>query len=148
MKKLTVAALAVTTLLSGSAFAHEAGEFFMRAGSATVRPTEGAGGTLGSLGGFSVTNNTQLGLTFTYMATDNIGVELLAATPFRHKIGTRATGDIATVHHLPPTLMAQWYLVMPAANSVLTLGPVLTTPPSLIMDLTIMAKRQGFPISV
>lgn len=26
MKKLTVAALAVTTLLSGSAFAHEAGE--------------------------------------------------------------------------------------------------------------------------
>lgn len=63
--------------------------FFMRAGSATVRPTEGAGGTLGSLGGFSVTNNTQLGLTFTYMATDNIGVELLAATPFRHKIGTR-----------------------------------------------------------
>ncbi|MFP1463193.1 hypothetical protein ACLB1E_24510 [Escherichia coli] len=37
----------------------------MRAGSATVRPTEGAGGTLGSLGGFSVTNNTQLGLTFT-----------------------------------------------------------------------------------
>ena len=34
----------------------------MRAGSATVRPTEGAGGTLGSLGGFSVTNNTQLGL--------------------------------------------------------------------------------------
>lgn len=53
----------------------------MRAGSATVRPTEGAGGTLGSLGGFSVTNNTQLGLTFTYMATDNIGVELLAATP-------------------------------------------------------------------
>ena len=35
MKKLTVAALAVATLLSGSAFAHEAGEFFMRAGSAT-----------------------------------------------------------------------------------------------------------------
>ncbi len=62
MKKLTVAALAVTTLLSGSAFAHEAGEFFMRAGSATVRPTEGAGGTLGSLGGFSVTNKHSTGL--------------------------------------------------------------------------------------
>lgn len=60
-------------------------------------------------GGFNVSNNTQLGLTFTYMATDNIGVELLAATPFRHKVGTAATGNIATVHHLPPTLMAQWY---------------------------------------
>ncbi|MDO2142994.1 outer membrane protein OmpW, partial [Escherichia coli] len=44
MKKLTVAALAVKTLLSGSAFAHEAGEFLMRGGSGTVRPTEGAGG--------------------------------------------------------------------------------------------------------
>ncbi len=109
MKKFTVAALALTTLLSGSAFAHEAGEFFMRAGPATVRPTEGAGGTLGHLNGFDVSNNTQLGLTFTYMATDNIGVELLAATPFRHKVGTGATGDIATVHLLPPTLMAQWY---------------------------------------
>lgn len=109
MKKLTVAALAVSTLLSGSVYAHEAGEFFIRAGSATVRPTEGANGTLGHLGGFNVSNDTQLGLTFTYMATENIGVELLAATPFRHKVGTQLTGDIATVHHLPPTLMAQWY---------------------------------------
>ncbi len=64
---------------------------------------------LGSLGSFNVSNNTQLGLTFTYMATDNIGVELLAATPFRHKVGTGPTGTIATVHQLPPTLMAQWY---------------------------------------
>jgi hypothetical protein len=43
------------------------------------------------------------------MATDNVGVELLAATPFRHRVGLGPTGDIATVHHLPPTLMAQWY---------------------------------------
>lgn len=108
MKKLAVAALVLSSL-SGGAWAHEAGEFFIRAGTATVRPTEGANGTLGSLNGFNVSNNTQLGLTFTYMATDNIGVELLAATPFRHQIGTGATGNIATVHQLPPTLMAQWY---------------------------------------
>ena len=108
MKKVTVAALMLSAL-SGSAYAHEAGEFFMRAGSATVRPTEGSDNVLGSLGGLKVDNNTQLGLTFTYMATDNVGVELLAATPFRHKVGTGPTGDLATVHHLPPTLMAQWY---------------------------------------
>ncbi|MEO3988907.1 outer membrane protein OmpW [Pseudocitrobacter cyperus] len=108
MKKLAVAALALCSL-TGEAIAHEAGEFFIRAGSATVRPTEGSDNVLGSLGGFNVNNNTQLGLTFTYMATDNIGIELLAATPFRHKVGTGPTGDIATVHHLPPTLMAQWY---------------------------------------
>ena len=77
MKKLAVAALVLSSL-SGGAYAHEAGEFFIRAGSATVRPTEGSDNVLG-LGGFNVSNNTQLGLTFTYMATDNIGVELLAA---------------------------------------------------------------------
>jgi outer membrane protein len=109
MKKLAVAALVLSTLSAGGAWAHEEGEFFIRAGSATVRPTEGSDNVLGSLGGFNVNNNTQLGLTFTYMATENIGIELLAATPFRHKVGTGPTGTIATVHHLPPTLMAQWY---------------------------------------
>ncbi|WP_437891031.1 outer membrane protein OmpW [Phytobacter sp. V91] len=108
MKKLAVAAVILSSI-SSSAFAHEAGEFFIRAGSATVRPTEGSDNVLGSLGGFNVSNNTQLGLTATYMATENIGIELLAATPFRHKVGTGPTGNIATVHHLPPTLVAQWY---------------------------------------
>jgi outer membrane protein len=41
MKKLAVAALVLSSL-SGGAYAHEAGEFFIRAGSATVRPTEGS----------------------------------------------------------------------------------------------------------
>ncbi|MEZ2574152.1 outer membrane protein OmpW [Buttiauxella ferragutiae] len=107
MKKLSVALLALTCL-SGEALAHQQGEFFMRAGSATVRPTEGSDNVLG-MGGFSVSNNTQLGLTFDYMVTDNIGIELLAATPFRHHVGLGPTGNIATVSQLPPTLMAQWY---------------------------------------
>ncbi|XTZ40266.1 outer membrane protein OmpW [Salmonella enterica] len=108
MKKLAMAAL-ILSGVSGATYAHEAGEFFLRAGTATVRPIEGSDNVLGSLGGFNVSNNTQLGLTMTWMATENVGVELLAATPFRHRVGTGPTGDIATVHHLPPTLMAQWY---------------------------------------
>ncbi|MCS6037900.1 hypothetical protein LNQ52_28090 [Klebsiella pneumoniae subsp. pneumoniae] len=41
MKKLAAAALILGTLSTGSVWAHEAGEFFIRAGTATVRPTEG-----------------------------------------------------------------------------------------------------------
>lgn len=67
------------------ASAHQAGDVIVRAGAATVRPTTSSDNVLG-LGGFNVDNNTQLGLTFGYMATDNIGIELLAATPFRHKV--------------------------------------------------------------
>ena len=50
MKKLIVA-LALAGCFSGMASAHEAGEFFMRAGTATVRPTEGSGSATGSGGG-------------------------------------------------------------------------------------------------
>lgn len=84
--KLAKCAMLLALALPQLAMAHEAGDFFMRAGSATVRPTEGSDNVLG-MGEFSASNDTQLGLTFTYMATDNIGVELLAATPFRHKVG-------------------------------------------------------------
>ena len=50
MKKLIVA-LALASCFSGMASAHEAGEFFMRAGTATVRPTEGSDDVL-HMGGF------------------------------------------------------------------------------------------------
>lgn len=106
--KRAALALAFLTAVPAMASAHQAGDFFMRAGSATVRPSEGSDNVLG-MGSFDVDNNTQLGLTLTWMATDNIGVELLAATPFRHKVGLAATGTLATVRQLPPTLMAQYY---------------------------------------
>ncbi|QCR36217.1 outer membrane protein OmpW [Nissabacter sp. SGAir0207] len=107
MKKaswILLAAAALPAVVS----AHQAGDIIVRAGTATVRPTEGSDNVLG-LGPFNVDNNTQLGLTFSYLVTDNIGVELLAATPFKHKIGLQSTGTIAEVKQLPPTLMAQYY---------------------------------------
>ncbi|MGD8162610.1 outer membrane protein OmpW [Pantoea sp. FN0307] len=106
--KRAALALAFLSAFPVIASAHQAGDFFVRAGSATVRPSEGSDNVLG-MGSFDVDNNTQLGLTFTWMATDNIGVELLAATPFRHKVSLAATGTLATVRQLPPTLMAQYY---------------------------------------
>ncbi|GAA0521793.1 outer membrane protein OmpW [Tatumella terrea] len=108
--KLGKIGLLIAALLPAVASAHQAGDFFIRAGSATVRPTGGSDNVLG-MGGFDVSNNTQLGLTLTYMATDHIGVELLAATPFRHKVALGPTGTLATVHQLPPTLMAQYYFL-------------------------------------
>jgi len=107
MKKLSLALVALMGL-SGVAEAHQAGDFFMRAGTATVRPNASSDSVL-NMGEFSIDNNTQLGLTFDYMVTDNIGIELLAATPFRHRVGLGPTGTLATVRQLPPTLMAQWY---------------------------------------
>ncbi|QOL14592.1 outer membrane protein OmpW [Dickeya dianthicola] len=107
MKKIALLMI-VAAMIPVLAEAHQAGDVIVRAGTATVRPNAGSDDVLG-LGSFNVNNNTQLGLTFSYMATDNIGVELLAATPFQHKIGVGGVGQIAEVKHLPPTLMAQYY---------------------------------------
>lgn len=108
MKKISALILAAATLAPSFTFAHEAGDFLFRAGTATVRPNAGSENVLG-LGSFGVNNNTEMGLTFGYMITDNIGVELLAATPFQHKVSLPKAGEIAEVKHLPPTLMAQYY---------------------------------------
>ncbi len=108
--KVRKLAIALAMLLPAMASAHQAGDFFVRGGAALVRPTGNSDNVLG-LGSFHVSNDTQLGLTFTYMATDHIGVELLAATPFSHKVGLKSTGNIASTHQLPPTLMAQYYFL-------------------------------------
>ena len=108
MKKLSALILAAATLAPSISFAHQAGDFLFRAGTATGRPNAGSDNVL-NVGHFDVNNNTQLGLTFGYMVTDNIGVELLAATPFEHKVTLTGVGEIAKVKHLPPTLMAQYY---------------------------------------
>ncbi|MCG7585546.1 outer membrane protein OmpW [Photobacterium sp. OFAV2-7] len=112
MKK-TVCALAVLATLSVApqALAHKKGDFLVRAGAASVMPNESSDNVLGSLGEFGIDSNIQLGLTFGYMVTDNISVELLAATPFSHKVSLNGLGDIAEVEHLPPTLMLQYYFM-------------------------------------
>jgi len=100
--------LLAAAALPSIASANQAGDIIFRVGTATVRPTEGSDNVMG-LGSFNIDNNTQMGLTLGYMFTDNIGVELLGATPFKHKVGLNSTGTIAEVKQLPPSLMAQYY---------------------------------------
>lgn len=106
MKKVTL--LVTAALLAPSAFAHQAGDVLVRGGAITVSPNSGGDDVLGT-GYLDVDNNTQLGLTLSYMVTDNWGVELLGATPFSHTVNTEGLGEVAKVKHLPPTLMAQYY---------------------------------------
>ena len=106
MKKVSL--LVAAALLAPSAFAHQAGDFLVRGGAITVSSNSSGDDVLGS-GHLKAENNTQLGLTFSYMLTDNWGVELLGATPFSHSVGTAGLGEVAKVKHLPPTLVAQYY---------------------------------------
>lgn len=111
MKKTAVSTLigAVVLAASSAASAYEAGDIIVRAGLASVQPTETmeAGSTLDTLNG-GLGNDEQLGITASYMLTDQVGLELLAATPFKHNI-TANGAKIGDTKHLPPTLSLQYY---------------------------------------
>ncbi len=111
MKKTLCSAAVLALLTSGSAFAHKEGDFIVRGGLAAVVPNDSSDKILGSDHELKVNSDVQLGLTLGYMFTDNVSLELLAATPFSHDIDTDLSnlGNIADTKHLPPTLMVQYY---------------------------------------
>lgn len=128
--KASVSMLALgVAMASGSALAYQQGDIVLRAGAAMVDPDESSStlrsSELGAVPGtgVEVDDNTQLGLTGLYMVSNNVGIELLAATPFSHTV--TATGmdivggalgttlsyavEVADVKHLPPTLSVQYF---------------------------------------
>lgn len=102
MKKLLPLMIAAA-VTSPFAMAHQAGDILVRGGLAFVSPQESS--TPVEL---EINDNMQLGLTLSYMITDNWGVELLAATPFSHSVKLGGA-EVAKIKHLPPTLMGQYY---------------------------------------
>lgn len=111
MKKTLCGLSVLAALMSTHVMAHQEGDVIVRVGVASVVPNDSSDKILGSQSELAVNSNTQLGLTLSYMFTDNISFEVLAATPFSHKISTDllGLGDIAETKHLPPTFMVQYY---------------------------------------
>ncbi len=106
--------LVLLALTLPGAYAHEEGDWIVRLGPTTVAPNEDSDvidvAGLVTLPGVDVGDDTQLGITATYMLTNNWGIELLAATPFQHTIKISDIGlKAGDTKHLPPTLMAQYY---------------------------------------
>ncbi|HET8729938.1 MAG TPA: OmpW family outer membrane protein [Moraxellaceae bacterium] len=97
--------LSLACAATAPAFAYDAGNVIVRAGLADVMPDVK---TDPALKGIDVDNNVQLGVTATYMVNPKFGVELLAATPFKHDITANGT-KIGSTQQLPPTLSAQFY---------------------------------------
>src|SRR5690554_6657021 len=120
--KLGVLAAAVMAA-APAAQAFEAGDFILRAGVVHVAPddssdsiTVGGDPILGDDARVAVDSNTQLGIRGTYMFTSNIGLGVLAATPFKHNISAKGGAlvdlgltDVGETKHLPPTVTLQYY---------------------------------------
>ena len=112
-KSLLTASLLALAVAAPMAHAFEAGDIIVRAGAITVDPQEDSSEL--KVGGADVAgtkatldSDTQLGLNFAYMITNNIGIELLAATPFSHDVSLNGA-KAGSFKHLPPTVSLQHY---------------------------------------
>lgn len=95
-----------------TAFAYDEGDFIVKAGLAVVDPREESGNVLGNDDGVGVNSDKGVGISFTYMLSDQLGIEVLGALPFTHDVvgtGSLAGINIGEVKHLPPTISAQYY---------------------------------------
>lgn len=117
MKKSVLTAILSGALLASSAMAHEAGSTIFRVGGVFVNANSQSHTTTAVPVTLDVNDNAQLGLTATYMFTDNLGLELLGATPFSHRVSATVPalnlglGKVVKVKHLPPSLYLQYYFL-------------------------------------
>jgi outer membrane protein len=100
-------ALIALGLIAAAVPAHavQKGDWLIRGGLGRVSPT-GESGTVPVVGGkVEAGNSTNLAVNFTYMLSDDMGVELLGALPFSHDITHNSLGKVGETKELPPTLI-------------------------------------------
>jgi outer membrane protein len=87
------------------AHAVQKGDWLIRGGLGHVAPT-GESVTVPVVGGkLEADSATSLAINFTYMLSDNLGVELLGALPFKHDLTHDSLGKVGETKQLPPTLL-------------------------------------------
>lgn len=111
-RKLAIALLG--SVIATSAQAWQAGDILVRAGAAGVFPTgDGTHPAAGPAANVEADDAWSLGISLTWMATNNIGVGVLGAWPFEHDIkatgALAGTGDIGDTKQLPPTVTLQYH---------------------------------------
>ena len=96
-------------LTAPTAQALEAGDWLVRFGLSTVDPKSSNSPLV------SVDAGTSASVTLSYMYTDNVSIELLAAYPFEHDIDLVGGDKVADTKHLPPTLSLNYHFTTASA---------------------------------
>ena len=108
----TATLCASVVLFLSPVHAYQSGDVIIRAGAIAVQPDVDSKGLAGDKERtLDVDNDTQLGLSLTYMFNNKFGIELLGASPFTHtfKGEKKLAGYTAEAKQLPPTISLQYY---------------------------------------
>ena len=111
--KLSLAPALLALMAATPVFAQSAGDWTVGVGVGWVSPKSDNGLLAGAA--TSVDNDLRPTLTVEYFPWNNVGIELLAATPFEHTATISGVGT-ATTKHLPPTLSLVYHI--PTAGKV------------------------------
>lgn len=123
VKKTCSVIAGVCATMAASAYGLESGDMLLRFGAAHVAPNSSTGnlwadGANTGLGDdlAKVESASALGVSFTYMFTPIVGLEILASSPFKHDIKAKGAlsdllgfDDFGSTKHLPPTISVQFY---------------------------------------
>ena len=112
---LSALALAAASL-AAPAMAQSKGDWTIGAGVGSVVPKSDNGSLAAGTLAVDVGNDVQPTITGEYFIADNLGIEILAATPFRHAIDIDGLGQVGTTKHLPPVISLQYHF--PTAGKI------------------------------
>lgn len=111
---LSAMAAAVSLAAAAPAMAQSKGDWTLGVGVHAVDPTSDAGDLNGAalgLGKLStkVDSDVKPTVTFEYFVADNIGIEVLAALPFKHDVSIDGVGKVGETKQLPPVVSLQYH---------------------------------------
>ncbi|WP_310232445.1 OmpW/AlkL family protein [Luteimonas terrae] len=110
MRTLPLALIALACLSPAlPASAQSAGDWTVAVGAHHVNPKSDNGSLAGGTLPLSIGGSTRPTIAVEYFVRDRVGIELLAATPFRHDLDIAGLGRIGSTKHLPPTLSLQYH---------------------------------------
>jgi len=102
---LAAAAVAAAT----PALAQSRGDWTLGVGVHQVNPKSDNGTLVGGALAVNVGSDVKPTITGEYFVADNLGIEVLAALPFKHDIDIDGLGRVGTTKHLPPVVSVQYH---------------------------------------
>lgn len=99
---------AALSLAAAPAMAQSKGDWTVAAGAHQVAPKSSNGTLAGGLK-VDVGNDIKPTITGEYFIADNLGIEVLAALPFKHDINIAGLGRVGSTKHLPPVVSLQYH---------------------------------------
>lgn len=100
---------AALALAAAPAMAQSKGDWTIGAGVHQVAPKSNNGALAGGTLKVDVDNDIKPTITGEYFIADNLGIEVLAALPFKHDINIAGLGRVGSTKHLPPVVSLQYH---------------------------------------